>query len=427
MLLTIPLPISRPCLLWILPLCVSFLFTTVKAGENWPAFRGSQQGHASSSSSVPLEWGPDQNVQWKTPVSGKAWSSPIAVDGMGYITTAIESKTGSDTKLSLRAVAVNLSDGKIAWDTEVFEAMAVRIHKKNSHASPTPIFEDGKVYVHFGHHGTACLDAKSGKIVWKQDEHSYSPVHGNGSSPVIVGDKLVYSADGKSDPSLIALHKADGTLAWKKIRNIEVDRKFSFCTPLVIEVNGQTQIISPCSGAVVSYDPENGDEIWRCRYGKGYSVTPRPVYAHGLIYASSGFDRAVAYAIKPDGKGDVTDSHVVWTHTKTVPRESSFIVVGDEFYMNDDKGVLTCLDAKTGDVHYSERLNPEGGYSASPVYASGHLFFLNGEGVTTVIKPGKTFQKVGENRIGEYGLSSFAVLSDGFLHRTEKHLIRIGG
>ena len=414
--------------------------------EEWPAFRGARQGHAPADAKPPLTWSSTQNIRWKTPIPGKAWSSPIVSGNIAFVTTAVETQlathrnaaesSGSDnekgegsapkTKLSLLALAVRLSDGKVLWKTEVFEAMAGRVHKKNSHASPTPVHEDGKVYAHYGTHGTACLEAATGKILWRQNRLSYQPVHGSGSSPILVGEKVIYSADGAKDPSLIALNKSDGSVAWKKSRVIDVRRKFSFCTPLLIEVNGEPQVISPCSGAVAAYRPDDGEEIWRCRWGEGYSVTPRPVYAHGLIFASSGFDRAVAYAIRTDGSGDVTDSHVAWTYSKTVPRESSFIVVGDEFYMNDDKGVLTCLDAKTGKFHYAERLSPEGGYSASPLFVSGHLFFTNGEGVTTVVKPGPDFEKVAENRLGEYGLSTFAVLSDGFLHRTENHLIRIG-
>lgn len=416
-----------------LPALFCLLFTLsilpLSGAENWPAFRGTSQGHAPESYSVPLQWSSQENIRWKVPVPGKAWSSPVVVGDVCFLTTAIESDdaTAPDrAKLSLKAMAVKLEDGSLIWETEIFETAAGRIHKKNSHASPTPLYEEGKIFAHFGHNGTACLAADSGKIIWKTSEHSYSPVHGSGSSPVIAGNNLVFSADGKDDPVLIALNKMDGTLNWKTARNLDIRRKFSFCTPLIITVKGNPQIISPCSGAVVSYDPETGKEIWRCRYGEGYSVTPRPVFANGLIYASSGFDRAIAYAIRPDGKGDVTDTHIAWTYSKTVPRESSFIVVGDEFYMNDDKGILTCLDAHNGELHYAERISPEGGYSGSPVYASGHLFFTNGEGVTTVIKPGKTFQKVAENRLDEYGLSTFAVLSDGFLHRTENHLIRIG-
>ncbi len=417
-----------------------FLSLTVvssRAGENWPSFRGNQQGHAANAS-VPLLWSASKNIRWKTPIAGKAWSSPIVSGDICYITTATDKSEstpraaiGSDaptpnTTNSLRALALKLSDGKILWDTEVFNLPVDRIHKKNSHASPTPVFDEGRLFVHFGHLGTACLNASTGEINWKQESLSYAPVHGSGSSPIIVGDKLIYSADGSQNPCLIALNKGDGTVAWKKTRSFTPRNNFSFATPLLIEVKGQAQVVSPCSGGVIAYDPETGEEIWKCAYGDGYSVTPQPVFAHGLIYVSSGFDRAIAYAIRPDGKGDVTATHIAWEYSKTVPKESSFIVVGDEFYMNDDKGVLTCLDAKTGAFHYTERLRPEGGYSASPVYASEHLFFTNGEGITSVIKPGKTFQKVAENTLGEYGLSSMAVISNGFLHRTEKHLFRIG-
>ncbi len=413
----------------------------VSAEENWPSFRGpGDQGHAKSAE-VPLSWSATDNIRWAVPIAGKAWSSPIAVGDRAYITTAIETAnppgtppridpdTGRqlpDSTLSLRALAIDLKDGKTVWDTEVFATPTGRIHRKNSHASPTPVYEDGSIYVHYGPHGTARIDATTGAILWAQNSLPYPPVHGSGSSPILCGDRLIYSADGKEDPTIVALNKADGSVAWKTPRQVEVKKTFSFCTPLLIEAGGQTQIISPCSGGVIAYAPEDGAELWRCRWGEGYSVTPRPIYHHGLIYASSGFDRATAYAIRPGESGDITDTHIEWTYTKTVPRESSFIIVGDEFYMNDDKGVLTCLDAKTGDVHYVERLSPEGGYSAAPVYASGHLFFTNGEGVTTVVKPGTTFEKISENRLDQYGLSSLCVLSDGFLHRTETQLIRIG-
>jgi outer membrane protein assembly factor BamB len=205
-----------------------------------------------------------------------------------------------------------------------------------------------------------------------------------------------------------------------------VTRTFSFSTPLLIEVKGKTQILSPASGAVIAYNPADGKEIWRFRYGEGYSVVPRPLHRDGVIYVCSGFNRAILFAVKTDGTGDVTDTHLVWQDDKTVPKESSPILVGDEIFFNDDKGILSCLDAATGKEHYRERLDGQGGYSASPVYAGGHLYFHNGNGITTVVKPGKTFVKVAENQLGEFGLSSFAVVSDGFVIRTEGHLIRIG-
>lgn len=433
---------------------IAVVLPPVAATENWPEFRGSNQGHAPESVSVPLTWSASENIEWKIPISGKAWSSPIVVGETVYITTAVETPIERDAPaagpsqddgkgkakgkskgrqaaaprapLSLRALAIGLENGEVIWDTELFNLEAGRIHKKNSHASPTPLYEEGRIYVHFGHNGTACLEAASGEVTWRQNSLPYEPVHGSGSSPIIAGDLLIYSADGREDPQLVALGKKDGRIAWTTPRNVEVSRPFSFATPLLIEVDGKAQVISPCSGALISYEPETGEEIWRCLWGEGYSVTPRPVFAHGLVFASSGFNRAITYAVRPDGQGDVTNTHIAWTYDKTVPKESSFIVVGDEFYMNDDKGILTCMDAKSGEVHYIERLRPEGGYSASPVYASRHLFFTNGEGVTTVIKPGTAFEKVSENELGEYGLSSMAVISDGFLHRTESHLVRIG-
>jgi len=319
-----------------------------------------------------------------------------------------------------------LSDGKEVWKQEIFKKKAGAIHQKNSHASPTPVVAEGRVYLHFGHDGTACLNATDGKILWTQTSLSYSPVHGNGGSPVIFGDKLIFACDGQTDPFVVALNKEDGSVIWKTPRAVTVQRTFSFSTPLMIEVNGEKQAVIPGSGAVVSYNPATGAEIWRFRYAEGYSVVPRPLYRDGIIYVCSGFNRAILFAVKADGKGDVTDTHLVWQDDKAVPKESSPIIVDDLIYLNDDKGILNCFDAATGAEQYRERLDGKGGYSASPVYAGGHLFFHNGDGITTVIKPGKTFNKVAENAIGEFGLSSFAVVSDGFIVRTEGHLIRIG-
>jgi len=406
--------------------CLSFtvLACSPALAESWTEFRGpSGEGLASDSAKVPTNWSPGKNIRWKIPVPGRAWSSPIAVDGRVFVTTAVET---SKTELHLSLFCFNSESGKEIWNQRIFSVPPVRMHKKNSQASPTPIFEDGRVYAHFGQYGTACLDASDGKVIWKQTSLSYPPVHGNGGSPIIVGDHLIFSCDGKEDPFIVALNKKDGSIAWKTGRGVETKRPFSFSTPMAIKVNGKTQVISPASGAVISYNPDTGKEIWRFLYGEGYSVVPRPVFADGLIFVSSGFNRAVLYAIRPDGKGDVTKSHLAWKVEQGVPKESSFIVVDDLFYMNDDKGTLTCLDAKTGRQYYQERLDGRGGYSASPVYAGGNLFFHNGDGVTTVVRPGKRFRKIAENKIGEYGLSSFAVVDDGFIVRTEGHLQRIG-
>lgn len=375
----------------------------------------------SSASDVPLKWSQRDNVKWTSRIDGQAWSSPIVVGSAVYVTTAVE--RGGD--VSLRVIGLKASDGKEVWDTEVFKVELVRQHKKNSHASPTPVYEDGKIYAHFGHYGTAALDAKTGKVLWTQDTLGYQPVHGTGSSPIVVGDHLIFSADGGEDPLLIALDKTTGSVAWKTARNVEVKNKFSFATPLAIEVDGKTQIISPASGAVIAYDPTNGKEIWRVRYGEGYSVVPRPIFADGLLYVCSGFNKAIVYAIKPGGSGDLTDSNIVWTYDKQVPKESTPIVVDGILYMNADSSIATALDAKTGEEIWQTRI-AKGSYSASPVYAGGHIYFQNEDGVTTVIEPGREFKQVAENDIGEHGLSSFAVTDGAIYIRTDSELVRIG-
>lgn len=390
--------------------------------DSWPEFRGPDgDGHASSAR-VPLRWSATSQIRWKIPVDGKAWSSPVVEGDRVYVTTAIVEAED----LRLEAHAYRLADGKEIWKQVVFAKPAGPIHAKNSHASPTPVIADGRLYLHFGHEGTAALDAAEGKLLWTQTSLSYPPAHGNGGSPVLHGNGLIFACDGVKDPFVAALDKDNGKILWKTARAVEVKSKFSFSTPLLIEINGATQAVIPGSGAVVAYNPRDGKEIWRFRYGEGYSVVPRPLYHEGIIYVCSGFGRAVLFAVKADGKGDITDTHLVWKDDKAIPKESSPILVDGLLYLNDDKGVLTCFDAATGEEIYRERLDGQGGYSASPVYAGGHLFFHNGSGMTTVIKPGRTFTKVAENSIGEPGLSSFAVVDDGFIVRTEKHLFRIG-
>ena len=280
------------------------------------------------------------------------------------------------------------------------------------------------MYVHFGPHGTACLDRR-GKVVWRNDTLPYPPVHGGGGSAIIVEDALVFSCDGASDPFLVALNKHDGKVLWKVPRATQAKKQFSFATPLAITIKGRTQIISPGSGVVCAYAPEDGRELWRVRYGEGYSVIPRPVFAHGLIFVSSGFDAPKVFAIRPDGTGDVTDTHIAWTTTKGAPNTPSMLVVGDELYMVSDAGVATCLDARTGQVHWNERVS--GPCSASPIHAGGRIYIQDEEGVGTVIKAGKQFEKLATNPLGERTLASYAVGPGALFIRGEKHLFCIRG
>lgn len=389
------------------------------ARADWPEFRGpTAQGH-SDAHGLPIEWSDTKNVQWKAAIPGKGWSSPVIKGDQIILTTADAEGNG----LSLRVLSVSAKTGKIGWNTKIFATEAVKHHKKNSDASPTPIIEGDRIYAHFGHYGTASLDLK-GKVLWKQTSLNYPPVHGNGGSPALVDNALIYSGDGSSDPFIAALDKRTGKVLWKVPRQTDAKKKFSFCTPLVIEVKGKKQVISPGSGVVCALDPKDGHEIWRVRYGEGYSVVPRPIFGHGLLFLSSGFDKAVIYAIKPDGKGDVTDTHVAWTIDRGAPKTPSLLLVGDEVYAVADNGIALCADARTGQIHWQERVG--GDYSASPIYADGRIYLQNETGMGVVLQPGKQFKKLAENNLGEATLASYAVDGSSLIIRGENNLFRIG-
>ncbi len=392
-------------------------------GEDWPEFRGPTGQGTSTAIGLPTEWSATKNVAWKVPVPGAGWSSPAISGGQIFLTTGVPNASGG---VSLRALALDVASGRALWETEVFsatEASVKPVHTKNSPASPTAIVEGDRIYMHFGHHGTACLD-RAGKILWRNHSLRYDPLHGNGGSPALAGDRLVFNSDGTKDPCVVALEKATGEVAWKVPRGITVKSYFSFCTPLVISVNGRIQIITPGSGAVWALDPKDGREIWRVRYGEGYSVVPRPVFAHGLLFIATGFNRADLLAIRPDGEGDVTDTHVAWRTTKGAPLTPSVVVAGDELYGVADSGIATCWDAKTGTVHWQERI--EGNYSASPIVAEDKIFFLSEDGVGTVVKAAQTFEKIATNKLEERALASYAVADGALFIRTAGHLYRIG-
>jgi outer membrane protein assembly factor BamB len=325
-------------------------------------------------------------------------------------------------------MCIDAVDGKVLWDVAVFQPdpAAVRsMQSKNSPASATPIVTEDRLFVHFGHMGTAALDL-DGKIIWRQTDLKYSPVHGNGGSPILFGDSLIFNCDGASDPFVVSLDATTGAVKWRTPRNAIVSRTFSFATPLLIEVDNVSQLISPASGMVGAYDPRNGRELWRVRYGEGYSVVPRPVFASGLLFVSSGFDNPVLYAINPSAaQGDVTSSHVAWKSRKAAPLTPSTIAQGDDLYFISDGGIATCADARTGKVHWTHRL--DGNFSASPVLAEGRLYFQSEAGIGYVLQAGETFRELAENDLGERSLASYAVTNGAIFIRTDTHLWQIGG
>ena len=377
----------------------------------WPEFRGPTGQGLSTATNLPTVWSPTTNVVWKQAVPGLGWSSPVISEERVFLTTAVE----KGDLISLQALALQAGSGNILWSTEVFAARPERAHSKNSHASPTPLIEGERLYVHFGHYGTACLDLTS-KILWRTSEVEYSPVHGNAGSPVLAGEVLVFNCDGADNPFVVALDKNSGKVLWKFNRNATAKKKFSFSTPLL--VNGQ--LITVGSGAVSALNPKTGKETWNVPFTEGYSVVPRPVHGHGLIFISTGFDRPVVMAIRPAGN----KAEVAWTLTRGAPNTPSLLLVGDELYMVSDAGIATCVDAHSGKIHWQERVG--GNYSASPVFADGKIYLQSEEGKGVVLKAGKEFLKIAENSLDEKALASYAVGGDSLFVRTAKHLYRIG-
>jgi outer membrane protein assembly factor BamB len=407
---------------------VAFLFglmaiSRVGLAEDWPQFRGPTGQGISGAKNVPVEWDAAKNVGWKIDVPGRGWSSPVVVGDRIYLTTAVGENT---SKTSLRAMCFDVRDGKVVWDNEVFAApqeLVRQMHQKNSPASATPLVDGDRLYVHFGHMGTAAMDL-AGKVLWRK-QIKYPPVHGNGGSPVLADEKLIFNCDGAIDPFVIALDASSGAVKWKTPRNSGVKRNFSFATPLVIDVSGKPQVVSPASGMVAAYDPHTGAEIWRVRWGGGYSVIPRPEFAQGIVVASSGYDTAELFAVRVQGaQGDATNTNIAWRSKKGAPNTPSPLIVGGAVYNVGDNGIASCIDLKTGKVNWTQRL--DGNFSASPVGAEGRVYFQNESGVGFVVRadPSK-FEQLAENDLGERSLASYAV-GDGVLFiRTGSHLWKI--
>jgi outer membrane protein assembly factor BamB len=397
-------------------LCV--LAATVLRAEEWPQFRGpTGQGH-SSEVGLPLEWSESRNIAWKVPVDGSGWSSPVVAGGRVWLTAA---RASGRSSVSLRAIAFDVATGRVVVDTEVFKvSTATALNPKNSRASPTPIVDGDRVYVHFGPDGTAALTT-AGAILWTK-KLPYEPQHGGGGSPALYRDLLIINCDGNGDEAyVIALDTRTGQTRWRKDRRRPAAQAYS--TPLIIHSGDRDLAISVGAFRTSAYDPNSGDEIWRVAYDDGFSNVPRPIFGAGLVFIATGFNSPTLIAVRPDGRGDVTRSHIAWTVSRGAPYTPSPLLVDTRLYYVSDTGVLTCADAPSGRILWQQRLG--GNYSASPIYAEGRIYYSSEEGVTTVIGGGPTFQKLAVNTLDEPTLASIAVSGGAMFIRSEGHLYKV--
>lgn len=399
--------IAMKGLLLFLLLCIPVL------AEDWPEFRGpTGQGH-SNETGLPLTWSETKNVKWKVAIPGKGWSSPAILGDRIWLTTATE-----DGK-SLRAICVDRNTGALTQNVEVFRIKNLGpMSPKNSLASPTPVLEGDRVYLHFGAHGTACI-TQTGEIVWKTKLDYDNGQHGPGGSPVLYENLLIVSCDGNDYQFVAALDKLTGKTKWKKLR----EGYQAYTTPLVVKLPAGDQVISPGAFRAVAYEPRTGKEIWQVRYGDGFSNVPRPVYGNGLAFICTGFQEPSLMAVRVDGRGDVTKKQVAWTLKRGAPLTPSPLLIGDELYVITDNGIATCVDAATGKEHWKARVG--GNHSASPIYADGRIYFLSEEGESVVIAPGKEFKVLGKNELNGETLASMAISGGSIFVRSRTHLYRL--
>jgi outer membrane protein assembly factor BamB len=411
---------------FVLAVVVMFVASALRADDTWPQFRGPDgQGHATSNGPLPVTFGEQENVVWKTPLPGEGWSSVVGDMHMLWMTTAIKL---SEESVSLHALGVDTVSGKLVHDIEVLPPVAaVHLNLKNSHASPTPVLENDRLYMHFGTYGSACLDTSSAKVLWTNTDVKLDHKEGPGSSPLIYKNLMIFNCDGMDVQFVVALDKNTGKEVWRTSRTGEMapdgDQRKAYCTPLIIHVNDRDELISPGAWQVISYDPMTGAELWKVRYPPGFSNVPRPLYVDGVLYICSGFSKTTLLAIKPGVTGDVTETNVLWRFPKQVPRNPTPVYVDGDLYMIDDKGIATCVDAGKGEARWTERIG--GNFSASPLYADGRLYFSSEEGKVYVIEPAREYKLLATNVLDGRLMSSPAVLGKAMFFRTDKALYRI--
>lgn len=415
----------------LIPVILAACSVIAMAADNWPQFRGPDGTGHSDAKDLPTEWSESKNIVWKTEIHDRGWSSPVIFGKQIWLTSA--SKDGRE----LFAICLDRDTGKVIRDIKLFEvAQPQYAHPFNTYASPTPVIEQGRVYITFGSPGTAAIDTKTFKVLWERRDFECNHFRGSGSSPIIFRDMLLMHFDGSDHQFVVALDKNTGKTIWRTERSIdfqdldkngkpaaEGDLRKAFSTPHVVELNGRWEMISLGAKAAYGYDPFTGKELWRVEERGQHSASTRPVLGHGMIFYPTGFSNGQLYAVRTGGNGLITDTHVAWRVKRGASNKPSILLIDDLIYMIGDTGIASCVEAKTGEIIWQQRIGGE--YSASPVYADGKIWLFSEEGKTTVFKPGRIFEKLAENNLDEGFLASPAIAGKAFFLRTRTHLYRI--
>ncbi|MBI5396139.1 MAG: PQQ-binding-like beta-propeller repeat protein [Verrucomicrobia bacterium] len=411
---------------------VVFLITSATA-DDWLQFRGPNGSGASTAKNLPLSWSATSNIVWKTTIPGRGRSSPVVLGDRIWVTTAVETNprqyreshdpvTGAD-RIGIGVVCLDRASGKILYHVTLYRVdNPPPAHQLNSFATPTPVADPGRLYCDFGAFGTACLDAATGKVLWQAKlpiDHHLAP----GSSPAIWKNLLILVRDGRDQQFVAALEKRTGRQVWRTDRPpIEAkspNMKKSFGTPAFVEVGGRAQVVIPCAHWFVSYDPATGKELWRVRHGTSFSIAPVPAVGNKLVYCCTGMTRQL-WAIRPDGAGDVTASHVAWKADSVVGTMPSPLLVGDKLYGLSEAGAVSCLDAVTGADLGRRAL--VGSFSASPLLADGRIYVFNQKGKAYALKLGKDLEVLGESELEGPLFASPAAVGDKLYLRTDSTL-----
>jgi outer membrane protein assembly factor BamB len=410
---------------------VAVSLAAIRVDAQWPQFRGPEGLGTSTSTKVPLTWSEESNVRWKTPIPGRAWSSPIVIGNQVWVSTA----TPDGRELS--ALALDVASGKVVHDLKLFQVEKPQFaHAFNSYGSPTPVAEPGRVYVTFGSPGTAAIDTRTGKVLWERRDLECNHFRGAGSSPIIFRNLLIMHFDGSDVQYVTALDKNTGKTVWTTPRSIDFqdlnadgkpkadgDFRKAFATPHIIDVGGQPLLLSLGGKAAYAYDPMTGKERWRLEERRSHSASTRPVTGLGMVFYPSGFDSSQLMAIRPEGTGDISATNVVWRFTRSVPNKPSILFVDGLIFMVNDVGIASCVEAKTGELVWQSRVG--GTFSSSPIYAAGRIYLFDEDGKTTVLEAGREFKILAENRLDNGFMASPAVVGDALIVRTSKDVYRL--